>query len=76
MRSTSLVSCTGCAADWAAADAAYRQASRFGRPPEPGIALLWLARGQRMRRRPPSGEPCMRLAQIARSAPSCSRPTS
>ncbi len=32
--------------DWAAADAAYRQASRFGRPPEPGIALLWLARGQ------------------------------
>jgi DNA-binding CsgD family transcriptional regulator len=28
------------------ADDAYRQASRLGRPPEPGIALLWLARGQ------------------------------
>jgi DNA-binding CsgD family transcriptional regulator len=32
--------------DFAAADAAYRQASRLGWPPEPGVALLWLARGQ------------------------------
>jgi DNA-binding CsgD family transcriptional regulator len=32
--------------DFAAADAAYRQASRLGRPPEPGVALLWLVRGQ------------------------------
>jgi DNA-binding CsgD family transcriptional regulator len=32
--------------DFAAADAAYRQASRLGRPPEPGVALLWLARGR------------------------------
>ena len=30
----------------AAADEAYRQASRTGRPPEPGLALLWLARGR------------------------------
>src|SRR5262249_41923784 len=28
------------------AEAAYRQASRFGRSPEPGVALLWLARGR------------------------------
>lgn len=28
------------------AEEAYRQASRLGRPPEPGLALLWLARGQ------------------------------
>jgi DNA-binding CsgD family transcriptional regulator len=32
--------------DFVAAEAAYRQASRLGRPPEPGVALLWLARGQ------------------------------
>jgi DNA-binding CsgD family transcriptional regulator len=32
--------------DFAAAEDAYRQASRLGRPPEPGLALLWLARGQ------------------------------
>jgi DNA-binding CsgD family transcriptional regulator/tetratricopeptide (TPR) repeat protein len=32
--------------DFSAADAAYRQASRLGRSPEPGVALLWLARGQ------------------------------
>jgi len=32
--------------DFAAAEEAYRQASRLGRPPEPGCALLWLARGQ------------------------------
>jgi DNA-binding CsgD family transcriptional regulator len=32
--------------DFAAAEAAYRQASRLGRPPQPGAALLWLARGQ------------------------------
>jgi DNA-binding CsgD family transcriptional regulator len=32
--------------DFAAAEQAYRQASRWGRSPEPGIALLWLARGQ------------------------------
>jgi DNA-binding CsgD family transcriptional regulator/tetratricopeptide (TPR) repeat protein len=28
------------------AEEAYRQASKWGRSPEPGIALLWLARGQ------------------------------
>ncbi len=28
------------------AEEAYRRASRLGRPPEPGLALLWLARGQ------------------------------
>jgi ATP/maltotriose-dependent transcriptional regulator MalT len=32
--------------DFGAAEQAYRQASRWGRSPEPGIALLWLARGQ------------------------------
>jgi DNA-binding CsgD family transcriptional regulator len=32
--------------DFAAAEEAYRQASRLGRLPEPGIALLWSARGQ------------------------------
>ena len=32
--------------DFAAADAAYRESSRLGRPPEPGVALLWLARGE------------------------------
>jgi DNA-binding CsgD family transcriptional regulator/tetratricopeptide (TPR) repeat protein len=32
--------------DFAAAEVAYRQASRLGRTPEPGVALLWLARGQ------------------------------
>jgi DNA-binding CsgD family transcriptional regulator len=32
--------------DFTAADAAYRQASRLGRSPEPGVALLWLARGR------------------------------
>jgi ATP/maltotriose-dependent transcriptional regulator MalT len=28
------------------AEEAYRQASRLGRPPEPGLPLLWLERGQ------------------------------
>ena len=28
------------------ADEAYRQASRLGRPAEPGLSLLWLSRGQ------------------------------
>jgi len=28
------------------AEEAYRQASRLGRPPEPGLPLLWLARGR------------------------------
>jgi ATP/maltotriose-dependent transcriptional regulator MalT len=28
------------------AEQAYREASKWGRSPEPGIALLWLARGQ------------------------------
>jgi DNA-binding CsgD family transcriptional regulator len=32
--------------DFPAAEEAYRQASRLGRQPEPGAALLWLARGQ------------------------------
>lgn len=32
--------------EFAEAEEAYRQASRWGRSPEPGIALLWLARGQ------------------------------
>jgi tetratricopeptide (TPR) repeat protein len=32
--------------EFAKADEAYRRASRLGRSPEPGIALLWLARGQ------------------------------
>ncbi len=31
--------------DWAAAEAAYREASRSGWEPQPGLALLWLARG-------------------------------
>jgi DNA-binding CsgD family transcriptional regulator/tetratricopeptide (TPR) repeat protein len=31
--------------DFAAAEAAYRDASRFGREPQPGLALLRLARG-------------------------------
>ncbi len=32
---------------YAEAEDAYRQANRLGRPPEPGLPLLWLARGQR-----------------------------
>lgn len=32
--------------DFVAADQAFRQASRLGKQPEPGLALLWLARGQ------------------------------
>jgi DNA-binding CsgD family transcriptional regulator len=32
--------------DFAGAEEAYRQASRLGRAPEPGIALLWLAGGR------------------------------
>lgn len=32
--------------DFARAEEAYRQASRLGRAPEPGIALLWLAGGR------------------------------
>lgn len=32
--------------DFAAADAAYRRAVEFGYEPQPGLALLWLARGQ------------------------------
>ncbi len=32
--------------DFKGAEEAYRQASRLGRPPEPGIALVWLVRGQ------------------------------
>lgn len=32
--------------DFSGADQAYRQASLLGRPPEPGLALLWLACGQ------------------------------
>ena len=31
--------------EWPEAESAYREASRHGRPPEPGIALLWLERG-------------------------------
>lgn len=32
--------------EYDAAEASYRQASRAGRQPEPGLPLLWLARGQ------------------------------
>jgi ATP/maltotriose-dependent transcriptional regulator MalT len=32
--------------DFAAAELAYREASRFGRSPHPGMALVWLARGR------------------------------
>jgi len=32
--------------EFSRAEEAYRQASRLGRPPEPGMALLWLARGR------------------------------
>ena len=32
--------------DTAGAESAYLEASRLGRPPEPGLALLWLDRGQ------------------------------
>ncbi len=32
--------------NYTSAEEAYRQASRLGRSPEPGIALLWLASGQ------------------------------
>src|SRR5690606_14481455 len=31
---------------FAASEAAYRDASRWGREPQPGLALLWLAQGQ------------------------------
>ena len=45
-RATSWPSCTGCAASSPAAEEAYRQASRWGREPQPGLALLRLAQGQ------------------------------
>jgi DNA-binding CsgD family transcriptional regulator len=32
--------------EWAAAEEAYRKASRYGRTPQPGLALLRLAQGQ------------------------------
>jgi DNA-binding CsgD family transcriptional regulator len=32
--------------EYGEAEAAYRQATRLGRQPEPGLPLLWLARGQ------------------------------
>jgi DNA-binding CsgD family transcriptional regulator len=32
--------------EYASAEEAYRSASRLGRSPEPGLALLWLARGR------------------------------
>jgi tetratricopeptide (TPR) repeat protein len=35
--------------DFDGAEQAYRQASLLGRPPEPGLALLWLARGRQQR---------------------------
>ena len=44
--STSGPSCTGCAASSRKAEEAYRQASHFGRKPQPGLALLRLAQGQ------------------------------
>jgi DNA-binding CsgD family transcriptional regulator len=31
--------------NFSGAESAFRDASRLGRPPEPGLALLWLARG-------------------------------
>ncbi len=42
--------------DVVAAEEAYRQASRLGRMPEPGLALLWLAVAGPMRRAPRYGE--------------------
>ena len=44
--STSWPSCTGCAARSPRPRTAYRQASRWGREPQPGLALLRLAQGQ------------------------------
>ncbi len=32
--------------EFAQAEAAYRQASQYGHPPQPGLALLWLADGR------------------------------
>jgi DNA-binding CsgD family transcriptional regulator len=32
--------------EYTAAEEAYRQAARFGHDPQPGLALLWLARGR------------------------------
>ena len=45
-RSTSRASSTGCAVTWTAAEAAFREASRRGHLPQPGLALLRLAQGQ------------------------------
>ena len=41
--------------EFAAAEAAYREASRLGPEPQPGLALLRLAQGRARSRRPPSG---------------------
>ena len=46
-RRTSRASCTGCAAAYGEAEAAYRRASGWGREPQPGLALLRLAQGRR-----------------------------
>jgi tetratricopeptide (TPR) repeat protein len=61
------------------AEEAYRQASRWGREPQPGLALLRLGQGQvdaaaaahrRADRRPPTGRPAHRLrASLRRAAP-------
>ena len=45
-RFTSAANCTGCAASLRKAEEAYRQASDFGRKPQPGLAQLRLAQGQ------------------------------
>ena len=44
--STSRPSCTGCAASSPRPRTAYREASHWGREPQPGLALLRLAQGQ------------------------------
>ena len=45
-RRTRPARCCGCAASTTEADAAYQRAADHGFDPQPGLALLWLARGQ------------------------------
>ena len=61
--------------DFASAEDAYRQASRLGRPPEPGLALLWLSRGQAAAAETAVGVPWTRSASTARGVRNCSVPT-
>ena len=75
-RATGRARSTACAAIIGAAEQAYREASRLGREPQPGLALLRLAQGERRGgggRDPQGGG---RDASEPAGAPACCPPTS